>query len=57
MGNLDRAIGRNRERIAREQAEFQTWKAKTIAAAEKEWFLNDWDEAIRENTKRMLVAT
>ena len=49
---LDRAIERNRAKRAKEQAEYQTWKAKTIADAEKKWFLEDWDEAIRENGKK-----
>jgi hypothetical protein len=52
MTTLDEAIERNRARIAKEEAEFQAWKAKTIAAAEAEWFLADWDEAIRENGKK-----
>ena len=56
MGNLDRAIERNRARVAKEKAEFQAWKESTIAKAELQWLLDSWDEAIRENTKRILEA-
>lgn len=49
---LTRAIERNRARIAKEQAEYQAWKAATIADNERRWFLEDWDEAIRDNAKK-----